>query len=814
MSSLQSTCTYRTNHIPATLDPNAYIDFTSNIPHELVHSGGKGDVALETSTRSAFIFSLNLSGFVREGCVFKLADHMHLPKANGPFDVGVVDIEVPVREPRDFIPSYLNHVKVNKLAKDGHKLSSREAERVYANFEKLMKDEPVDANRLNDAEEKYLKDHGYFLRHATLQLRTVLFSLYYPSAKMQHRDAKKYPHARWLGYPLKKMVHVAWDYIGEYGSLAQIFVPALVTLATSYLQARVAAPITEPANVSSDFGMKSDAESAKAVAMTHFPVVVFCHGLAGNRLAYSQFCSELASHGFVVAAIEHRDGSGMGSFVWTGVHEHFSSQSKMNRHCRRNFKMGATESVLNDDLDAESTNQATSSLFHDFTKVPYLPFEEVGLRAFSEPQGPKEQGLRQAQLAMRACEIQEAMYVLRRINQGDTDWLESCCTRSFGSSLCGPKHFRKMREKNVVPKCSDFFLLWKGKLDVDFPSLIGHSFGGATLFEFLRLDQNLFKYGIILDPWMDPVRDPLNDEDVRLKLRKPVYVMNSEGFSMWPEQYTKLQRCTIDGIAANKDHRGWLMTLAGTNHGDFSDMPFLLPRVFGSAVSAPDAVRTFAVLSMAQIKLIRHQRYAALQNQEVDDDGPGRDNMLIQSSGLRLISDSDVPVGDDVLKSLYQNHVMSKRLRRRPRRGMFWELRGWKNHAERNPRSRAGRKYLRHQAKEHASSSSDMRRMSLSSSVPETCATNEETELLSQDQDQEDRHKFLPSFIDPCKDGPEAWYGHTVDTDAYKAFNTWKESGMIRRVIHRPFSLFTVVLWFWGIREGLAPAGHLLVHDL
>ena len=104
--------------------------------------------------------------------------------------------------------------------------------------------------------------------------------------------------------------------------------------------------------------------------------------------------------------------------------------------------------------------------------------------------------------------------------------------------------------------------------------------------------------------------------------------------------------------------------------------------------------------------------------------------------------------------------------------------------------------------------------MSLSSSVPGTCATNEETELLSQDQDQEDRHKFLPSFIDPCKDGPEAWYGHTVDTDAYKAFNTWKESGMIRRVIHRPLSLFTVVLWFWGIREGLAPAGHLLVHDL
>ncbi|KAI8647007.1 platelet-activating factor acetylhydrolase [Parasitella parasitica] len=40
-----------------------------------------------------------------------------------------------------------------------------------------------------------------------------------------------------------------------------------------------------------------------------FPVVVFSHGLGGNRLIYSSICSDLASHGFVVVAIEHRDGS-------------------------------------------------------------------------------------------------------------------------------------------------------------------------------------------------------------------------------------------------------------------------------------------------------------------------------------------------------------------------------------------------------------------------------------------------------------------------------------------------------------------------
>ncbi len=40
-----------------------------------------------------------------------------------------------------------------------------------------------------------------------------------------------------------------------------------------------------------------------------FPVAIYCHGLSGMRTTYSTFCQDLASHGIVVAAIEHRDGS-------------------------------------------------------------------------------------------------------------------------------------------------------------------------------------------------------------------------------------------------------------------------------------------------------------------------------------------------------------------------------------------------------------------------------------------------------------------------------------------------------------------------
>lgn len=37
-----------------------------------------------------------------------------------------------------------------------------------------------------------------------------------------------------------------------------------------------------------------------------FPLIVYSHGLGSNRTMYSTICCEMASHGFIVAAIEHR----------------------------------------------------------------------------------------------------------------------------------------------------------------------------------------------------------------------------------------------------------------------------------------------------------------------------------------------------------------------------------------------------------------------------------------------------------------------------------------------------------------------------
>lgn len=68
-----------------------------------------------------------------------------------------------------------------------------------------------------------------------------------------------------------------------------------------------------------------------------YPVIVFSHGLGACKFFYSGTYAELASHGFVVAALEHRDTSACATFYYASPKDHAQSKRTWIKHHKMGF---------------------------------------------------------------------------------------------------------------------------------------------------------------------------------------------------------------------------------------------------------------------------------------------------------------------------------------------------------------------------------------------------------------------------------------------------------------------------------------------
>ncbi|WWC90565.1 uncharacterized protein L201_005501 [Kwoniella dendrophila CBS 6074] len=263
-----------------------------------------------------------------------------------------------------------------------------------------------------------------------------------------------------------------------------------------------------------------------------YPLVIFSHGLAGTRHTYSQFCAGLASEGYVVLALEHRDGSGPAVCLpSTDVGE--KEDSKVLHYIRQ-------------------------------SDIKWAQGEDKSLTHF-----------RTLQLDIRSREIYESYYNFKNlIQQSSTSISTSSVLQEVGSS--------KEKEKDLEKK-KQWVESLSGKVDFDDLRLTGHSFGGGTVLHILQTPspdaKNLpslpIKQAIALDPWLEPIPLPSSSTKSHPSM-PPILVINSIGFTEWSTHFNRL-------VGMIKDAQGSLVSIVGVGHQSFSDFPLLDPRSHNSA---------------------------------------------------------------------------------------------------------------------------------------------------------------------------------------------------------------------------------------
>lgn len=279
------------------------------------------------------------------------------------------------------------------------------------------------------------------------------------------------------------------------------------------------------------------------------PLIILSHGVGGCRTVSSGICLEMASNGYLVAAIEHRDESACTTFYASevriplyrsnpdlalptvdGVGSDVQTHPKVI-HTIAEEEEGEEYAVQ---LRGPNNRNRNGKSFIPKTQTEWIPFQVL----HESSDGYEEK--RKAQLKHRVQECITTMDMMEQLNRGED-------VSNVLDGLLNPHEFEDL-------------------VDTDRAVLMGHSMGGATCLAAADADLR-FQAVVCLDAWMFPI------DGETLNLRQPIVFINSDKFQS-KANLRKMSELILSQSDKDTTERK-VVTIRGSVHYNQTDVPFV-----------------------------------------------------------------------------------------------------------------------------------------------------------------------------------------------------------------------------------------------
>ncbi|KAL3069131.1 hypothetical protein niasHS_009805 [Heterodera schachtii] len=345
----------------------------------------------------------------------------------------------------------------------------------------------------------------------------------------------------------------------------------------------------------------------------------------GSRFVYTTMCASLASHGYVVAALEHRDGS----CCWTYTLEQVLTPTPPPP---LPTAVEGTPQQQNGPVPiAVVTAGAENTPPQTPTPPPPVPTTTHVKKPMEMRILPHDETEYETRIDQVKRRVAETVHMRRVLTEMDANLLQNVTTDNNND--------RQFEQQQILLGQTFDWAQFKNRLALDRCVCMGHSFGAASSLSACAEYPSLFNACVLLDAWLYPVERRMYPATVQ-----PVLMLNASKWQ-WPRNVRRMQRLLAKATTATNDDKTATETTTTTApqqqsqdgaarqqqlhsrmdivHQSFSDFGFLVPgrvaRYIGVQGDLDPLLTGTAVLEMV-LQFLESQFLHQQQQKEDEED--------------------------------------------------------------------------------------------------------------------------------------------------------------------------------------------------